>query len=153
MIERFEEYLADIDATTALRERIERALGWYLRVAGDQAEAIHVSEQAGDEGSRVYEALWIFAAGSASEVSLVGDEVSVDEVSTLGNIARWELKARDYDFGDPTAAARCTLEITFRNDQFGYLNASGKNCRWLVQLTKQRVSPGIIGRSGSMAPN
>lgn len=153
MIERFEAYLADIGATAALRERVERALGWYLRVVGDHAEAIHVSEQAGDEGSRVYEALWIFAAGSASELSLVGDDVSIDEVATSGNIARWELKARDYDFGEPTDAARCTLEITFRNDQFGYLNASGKNCRWLVRLTKERVSRGMIGRGRSPAPD
>lgn len=143
----FDEYFDAIGASSALRERVLRITRQYGALGTDGFDGVFVSEYVDDSGDRIYESVWLFTDDTAMEARLAGETEDMDQVRLRGNLERWQVSRRDYDFGTPKDSSRLTASVSWVGDVSGTLKATGANCEWLRRLIAERFAPNLHERN------
>ena len=145
MKEEWAEYLRSVGFQDPLLQRADSTLRFYNDFAGIAIGQIFVSEYQSDKG-RVYDSLWVFSGDYFGEALLVGEEERLDLLPLSNNIARFEIKKTEFNFGNtPTDASRLTVNIAlvYGADIRGALRASGINCLQLEEVLRKFIIPGL----------
>lgn len=138
------EYLESIGVAAAHQERAQQLLALYQTFPDVEPTGFFVSEYPQEDGSRIYEALWLFSDRLAMEARFAspGDE-QLDFVPLTKAIRHVIIQTKDFDLVTPSDGARMRVEAWFSDTRLGELRASGPNCEALRKVVNSHLLPNV----------
>lgn len=148
MNEGFVNYLASIDITGALRERIDSIYGFYVSLCPEEITDLLVTDYVKEDGSREYENLWFFSVSFIMEAKRFVTVDDFDMMPHRRNITYWKIQKSDYDFKKATDKSRLILEFNVGGALTGgSLKASKGNCDRLRDVLLKYIVPNMVGQN------
>ena len=142
--DRLRDYLDTIDAAAVHQERAQRLLALYLRFPGVEPTGFFVSEYPEDDGTRVYESLWLFSENLAMEAQFPAPGEEHFDFVPLSNAVRHVIvEAKEYNLAEASIASRMRVEAWFSENRMGELRASGRNCEALRAVLNDYLLPNL----------
>ena len=143
-VEKLHEYLDAIDATAALRDRAVGLLSLYQAFPEVTPEDFFVSEYPQEDGSRVFESLWLFTDRLMMEAKIPGEgDEQLDFVPLVHGVRHLVVQAKDYDLRTTSEASRMRVEAWVSDARVGELRASGSNCDRLRAVVARYLFPNL----------
>ncbi len=138
------DYLETIGMAAAHQERAQQLLALYLRFPDIVPTAFFVSEYPEEDGTRVYESLWLFSDHFAMEAKYPGPgDERIDFVSLGKGVRHVVVEAKAYNLATVSAASRMRVEAWFTGGRLGELRASGPNCDALRAVVSDYLLPNL----------
>ena len=138
------DYLALIEATSTVRERVERARIFYSHLFGNEEPShIFLSESIDGQGQKIYENLHLVYSKAWCEAHffLLKEEY---DVCTLKSITRTLFTSENLDNPEtPSMGSKLQIDITFASSVIGKLLATGINCQPLWKLGREIFVPRV----------
>jgi hypothetical protein len=137
-------YLETMGMASAHQDRVQQLLALYLRFPDARPTAYFVSEYPEDDGTRVYESLWLFSDRYAMEARYpgAGDE-RIDFICLQKGVRHVVVEVKAYDLATPSPASRMRVEAWFTGNRLGELRASGANCEALRAIVSEHLLPNL----------
>jgi len=142
---RFNEYLKTLGMTDVFCQRVESIYDFYVGVLPEKITDIFVSEYLNNDGSRVFENLWIFTPNYTCEAKSF---ISIDnfDIMPIESVTRWELQKENYDFIKATEKSRLQVNFNLKHNLTGRLKASQYNCDNLRYIVLTYISKQLVNR-------
>lgn len=144
-------YLQSIGFRQPLMERAEAVVMFWDNVIETSPSFLFVSEY-WDGENRVYESICLCNEDAFVEAIASSNTDEFDYVPLHNRIARWEIRAKNFDWVSPNLGSRLNLEIWFGESTMWNLRASGDNCMRLAELLKTYIVPHTIGHRTGGTP-
>lgn len=139
MKDSFEEYLRQIGIENASFERAEFVITLYTKLLPEEIRDIFVSEYTEEDGTRIYESLWIFTENFVCEARnfLKDNDIDIARKEKEITYTRWRMK--EFNFEGVREKSRLSLDFVIRRDVTGQLKASGENCEMLFTVASRHL--------------
>ena len=138
----FKKYLKEIGIEKTIEDRIKNILDFYKKHIGVTFQDICVSEYIKDDGSRVYEDLWLFNKNFICECKNFIKEDNFDFAPVI-NITYWELKKKEYTPENSNGNSRLNINFQF-GDINGKIRTSKSNCDHLFKIFTKYIQGNIL---------
>ncbi len=136
------EYISALGGPDALQARVTDLVNAYEALLEEDIGAWFVSEYVDDQEQRTFESLWLFTETYIMEAQLLGaDEDHFDFVPFKARIRQLVVAKRAFDFGEPTAASRMTVEAWLEDRRYTVMRATGDNCAALFEILQTVLLP------------
>jgi hypothetical protein len=143
-IDTLNEYLLRIGATDVLRARAVSLLSLYEAFPAVEPVDFFVSEYENEDGSQVYESLYLFNDQMAMEAKIPGPgDERFDFVPIAHGIRHVVVQAKDYDLKLASSASRMLVQFWLDGQRLGELKATGANCDSLTAVTAAYLIPNV----------
>ena len=112
--------------------RVSTIIQLHEALSIEPFEDVFISEYIKEDGSRVYENLWLVSKTFVAEAKNFLAEDSLDRLPR--GLIYWELRKRDYDLQKATQQSRLFIKLQFSREFVGLFKASGPNCDHLKSI-------------------
>lgn len=140
----FKKYLKEIGIEKTIQDKINKILDFYEKHIGVTIQDICISEYMKEDGSRVYENLWLFNKNFICECKNFIKEDNFDFVPLI-NILYWELKQKLFIPENSSDNSRLTIFFTFDKSMVtGEIKTSKSNCDHLFKIFTKYIQGNIL---------
>jgi hypothetical protein len=142
----FEKYFISLGLEGSILGRIETILNFYTTLLGCDVKNIFISEYLNEDGSRVYENLWIFndeVCGEAKQF-ILSDDFDFDRIKNT--ISNFNIKNNDYDIVSNVTTEKSRMYLLFLfqfANRGGEMKASKENCKKLREIFLTYILPNL----------
>lgn len=130
-------YLENLGISRVISSRIESIMGFYTSITPEDILDIFISEYLQEDGSRMYESLWLFSEHYAMEAKNFITSDNFDRVYLSKQVGRWQIEKTEYDFVNATDSSRMIISFSIEESGLGItgkLKSSKQNCDSLKNI-------------------
>ncbi len=144
------EYLGSIGMGEVLIEKVKTFHDQYIaimEILEDSVLSAFVSEYVNEDGQRQYTTLLFFTETQVCEIeNFLSDAPTIWLSLITDNLNFVGFSPKEYDFVEDSPASRLNIETRWKHGTSFILNlqASGNNCKQLLEVTRRYLLPNVL---------